>query len=44
MEKQEFGIGFIAGRKNVCNIINTYYKTILEQLRRECKFNFFCTI
>lgn len=26
-----FGIGFLSGRPNVCNIINRYYKDILEQ-------------
>ena len=28
------GIGFVTGRDNVCNIINKYYKNILEQLDR----------
>lgn len=28
------GIGFVTGRDNVCNIINKYYKNILEQLER----------
>ena len=27
----EFGIGFLAGRPNVCNIINCYYKEIIKQ-------------
>ncbi len=27
----QFGIGFLAGRDNVCKIINHYYKDILEQ-------------
>lgn len=27
----EFGIGFLAGRPNVCNIINCYYKEIVKQ-------------
>lgn len=30
----EFGIGFISGRPNVCKIINSYYKDILNQLDR----------
>ncbi len=30
----EFGIGFITGRPNVCKIINSYYKDILNQLDR----------
>ena len=30
-----FGIGFVTGRSNVCNIINTYYKNILEQKQRD---------
>ena len=28
----EFGIGFLAGRPNVCKIINNYYKDMLEQV------------
>lgn len=28
----EFGIGFLAGRPNVCKIINNYYKDILNQI------------
>lgn len=32
MEKSiEFGIGFLAGRPNVCKIINNYYKDIIKQ-------------
>ena len=31
-KKINFGIGFIAGRPNVCNIINRYYKYLLEQV------------
>ena len=31
-KKINFGIGFITGRPNVCNIINNYYKLLLEQL------------
>ena len=35
-----FGIGFVTGRKNVCNIINAYYKNILEQIQKaEAKTN-----
>ena len=29
----EFGIGFLAGRPNVCRIINSYYKDILNQIK-----------
>jgi len=33
MEKVvNFGIGFLAGRPNVCKIINNYYKTLLQQV------------
>lgn len=31
-KKINFGIGFIAGRPNVCNIINRYYEFLLEQV------------
>ena len=31
-KKINFGIGFIAGRPNVCNIINRYYKFLMEQV------------
>ena len=41
MKKVEFGIGFIAGRKNVCNIINSYYKDIQEQLGDNTNVTFF---
>ncbi len=35
MEKEiNFGIGFVTGRSNVCNIINSYYQDILEQVSR----------
>lgn len=30
----EFGIGFLAGRTNICNIINNCYKDMIEQLQR----------
>lgn len=30
----ELGIGFFTGRPNVCNIINAYYKNMLEQINR----------
>lgn len=30
-KKIEFAIGFLAGRPNVCNIINSYYKEIVKQ-------------
>lgn len=29
----EFGIGFLTGRTNICNIINNCYKDMLEQLK-----------
>ena len=36
MEKDviNFGIGFVTGRSNVCRLINSYYKEIMEQLQR----------
>lgn len=34
MEKVKFGIGFVTGRKNVCKIINNYYKNMLEQVKK----------
>ena len=36
MEEKEvnFGIGFVTGRENVCKIINSYYKDMLEQVSR----------
>lgn len=43
-EKINFGIGFISGRPNVCNIINRYYKDILQQvedINLEVSFTFF---
>lgn len=30
----QFGIGFVTGRPNACNIINKYYDKILEQVKR----------
>ena len=37
----EFGIGFLAGRPNVCNIINSYYKEIVKQgTLSNCQVNF----
>ncbi len=39
-----FGIGFLAGRSNVCKIINRYYKDIIEQgekYGKEVKFTIF---
>ena len=37
----EFGIGFLAGRPNVCNIINCYYKEIVKQgILDNCQVNF----
>ena len=43
-EEINFGIGFITGRPNVCNIINSYYKHIAEQveeLEQKVNFTFF---
>ena len=34
MKEINFGIGFVTGRSNVCNIINSYYKEILEQVKK----------
>ena len=34
MKKEiNFGIGFITGRPNVCRIINSYYKHLVEQVQ-----------
>ena len=30
----QFGIGFLAGRPNVCKIINSYYESIIQQGER----------
>ena len=30
----EFGIGFLTGRTNICNIINNCYKDMIEQLKK----------
>lgn len=39
-EEINFGIGFVTGRNNVCRIINSYYKNILEQVKKyETKVN-----
>ena len=33
MEKEiNFGIGLVTGRSNVCDIVNNYYKDMLEQV------------
>ncbi len=42
MKKEiNFGIGFITGRPNICNIINNYYKYLLEQVEQlDIKINF----
>ena len=42
MEKEiNFGIGFITGRPNVCRIINSYYKYLVEQVQNlDVKVNF----
>lgn len=35
MEKAiELGIGFVTGRANVCNIINSYFKDMLKQVKK----------
>ena len=35
MEKEiNFGIGLVTGRSNVCDIVNNYYKDMLEQVGR----------
>lgn len=42
--KDEFGIGFVTGRTNVCRVINSYYQNILDQVKRykeEVKVTFF---
>ena len=33
-KKIKFGIGFVTGRPNVCRIVNSYYKDMLEQVSR----------
>ena len=33
-KKVKFGIGFVTGRPNVCRIINSYYKDMLEQVKK----------
>lgn len=33
-KKIKFGIGFVTGRPNVCRIINSYYKNIIEQIKK----------
>ena len=42
MKKEiNFGIGFITGRPNVCRIINSYYKHLVEQVQdMDVKVNF----
>ena len=42
MEKEiNFAIGFITGRPNVCKIINTYSKYLVEQVKElDTKVNF----
>lgn len=32
MEEIKFGIGFVTGRANVCDVINNYYKDMLRQV------------
>lgn len=45
MEKEiNFGVGFITGRPNICDIINNYYRYIKEQvkgLKQKVNFTFF---
>lgn len=41
MGKVEFGIGFITGRKNVCDIINHYYEKIQKQIEGKANLTFF---
>lgn len=45
MKKEiNFGIGFITGRPNICNIINSYYENIIEQVKdlpQKVNFTFF---
>ena len=33
-KKIKFGIGFVTGRPNVCRIVNSYYKDMLEQVKK----------
>ena len=33
-KKVKFGIGFVTGRPNVCRIVNSYYKDMLEQVSK----------
>ena len=33
-KKIKFGIGFVTGRPNVCKIINSYYKNMIEQVQK----------
>ena len=33
-KKIKFGIGFVTGRPNVCRIVNSYYKNMLEQVSK----------
>lgn len=43
-EEINFGIGFITGRPNICNIINNYYEYIINQvkdLQTQVNFTFF---
>ena len=43
-EKIKLGIGFVTGRPNVCRIINSYYKNMIEQTNRygkEVEINIF---
>lgn len=41
-DKIKFGIGFVTGRPNVCNVINNLYKQIVEQIKdRKIEINIF---
>lgn len=33
-EEINLGIGFVTGRKNVCELINSYYNDILNQIEK----------
>lgn len=37
VKELNIGIGFVTGRKNVCNIINSYYKYVKEQMEKYYK-------
>ena len=40
MEKEiNFGIGFVTGRSNVCNIINSYYEFSNQLFQNKLNYN-----